>query len=85
MYLNTIGLSVIAEAFESAAYMFTHTGNVGKRTKYDAEMQCESRKSLAYIRGTGLEMTIKDFGLDCNAEMLRKNFFTMFNHKEYLD
>jgi hypothetical protein len=52
-----------------ASYFITGT------SKTMGKIQSES---YAFIRGTGLEVTLERFGLDYDAEELRRVFFQLF-------
>ena len=76
MFTN-LGLGVIASAFEEAAMLYTWTnGYLGKKNAKIAQ------EALAFIQGTSLEIAIKTYGLDYDAESLRVTFFRTFHVKQ---
>jgi len=78
MLMNTLGLSIITEAMRSASRLFISTKNVGEKKI------AEYRESLVYIQGTGLELTMQDYGVQLDAEELRNSFFTTFDQRQYI-
>ena len=59
---------------------FTHTnGYFGPHKK--VTMMKVASESLAFIQGTGLDITIKNFGLDLEPEQLRFTFYRIFHVK----
>lgn len=72
---NTIGMSIIKDAFQCAAHYLTK-GNNGYNMSSIYSTR-EGSASLAYIQGTGLEMTIQRFCLNLDADSLRTSFFHM--------
>ncbi len=77
--LNTIGIAILRETFEDAAYYLTHSS--GTRMK----KLCQASQSFAFIRGTGLELICSYYHLDYNTEELRNSFFSMVGHREYVE
>ena len=76
LIMTTIGLACIMNAFQEASMLYTYTnGYFGeKKTKL-------ARQALAFIQGTGLEVTLISYGLDYNANQLRSTFFRVFHVK----
>ena len=74
---TTLGLGAITSAFEEAAMLYTWTnGYLGKKNLKIAQ------QALAFIQGTSLEIAIKIYGVDYDAEALRNTFFRMFHVKQ---
>ena len=74
--MNTIGMACILNAFQEASMLYTYTnGYFGeKKTKL-------AQQALAFIQGTGLEVTLISYGLEYNANELRSTFFRVFHVK----
>ena len=74
LFYTTIGLCTISKAFQEAAMLYTWTnGYLGKKNEkiaYDA---------LAFIQGTGLEIMIRVYSLELDADQLRDRFFKTFH------
>jgi len=79
LFMNTIGLTIVTRALVDAHKLLMGTNNMSKIRKR------ECRESLAYIRGTGLELTLQVYEIPLDAEKLRDNFFTMINYKGYIN
>ena len=76
LYLTTIGLGSIVNAFKEASLYYTLTnGRFGPKRSQAAS------DALAFIQGTGLEITIQTFALQYDADELRTTFFRIFNVK----
>ena len=76
--METMGLACIMSAFEEASWIITNTGNRFGHHKA-AEVIKAGSEALAFIQGTGLEITIANYGLDLNAHYLRYTFYRKFN------
>ena len=76
--METMGLACIMSAFEEASWIITNTGNRFGHHKA-AEVIKAGSEALAFIQGTGLEITIANYGLDLNAHYLRCAFFRKFH------
>lgn len=71
---TSLGLGAIASAFEEAAMLYTWTnGYLGKKNMRIAQ------EALAFIQGTSLEIAIKTYSLDYDADSLRQTFFRTFH------
>ena len=75
--MNTLGLACIATAFQDAAMYYTHTNGYFGTKKMSVASQ-----ALAFIQGTSLEICIKSYGLELEAENLRTSFFRIFHVKK---
>jgi len=76
LLFTTLGLGAITSAFEEAAMFYTWTnGYFGKKNMKIAQ------EALAFIQGTSLEIAIKTYGLDYDADSLRQTFFKTFHVK----
>jgi len=72
MMLNTLGMSVLTDAFRSARHAdMTNTG----------DYQTEQQQSYVFIQGTGLERLIETFHLSYDADLLRAMFNYQYFHK----
>ena len=59
--------------------MYVHTD--GKMT-HDKLVKLESsRQALSFIGGTGLDILLQEYGLDYNADNLRRVFYQTFHVK----
>ena len=74
--MNTLGLACIASAFQDAAMLYTLTNGYFGNKKRSVATQ-----AFAFIQGTGLEICIKSYGLDLEANDLRTSFFRIFHVK----
>ena len=77
--LNTIGIAILRETFEDAAFYLTHS-NGSKMKKLN-----QAGQSFAFIRGTGLELICNYYHLDYNIDELRNSFFSLVGHREYIE
>ena len=73
---STFGLGAIASAFEEAAMFYTHTNGY-----FSSKQKHVAGEALAFIQGTGLEITLKVYGLGYDANQLRQTFFRIFHVK----
>lgn len=74
--MNTIGLAAVLGAFQEASMFYTMTnGYFGEKNKRIAT------KALAFIQGTGLDITIRAYGLNYDADQLRSVFYQTFHVK----
>ena len=78
--MATMGMACIMEAFKEASWVFTNTGNYFGRHKA-SEMIKVGSEALAFIQGTGLEITLQCYGLDYDANQLRGTFYRTFHVK----
>lgn len=76
--ISTIGMSVIAESFRSAAYLFISSGFRISSSGCLKQKVKDARESLAFISGTGLDIVIQEFNLDYDPDKLRNGFYTIF-------
>lgn len=74
--MNTLGLACIATVFQDAAMYFTHTNGY-----FGVKKKSVATQALAFIQGTGLDICIRSYGLDLEAEQLRTSFFRIFHVK----
>mgnify|MGYP001617392596 FL=1 len=59
--------------------MFVHTDG---KMSHDKLIKLESSKqALAFISGTGLDILLQEYGLDYNADSLRRLFYQTFHVK----
>ena len=79
MLANTIGISILAETMKAASFLFTHTNG------HSAKKLQEARACFAFIKGTGMELIIEDYGLGYDADRLRYSFYDYFKLRKYLD
>ncbi len=76
LMLNTIGMSVIIDALKSASYLFADTG------KYTEATMDESKKSMAFIQGTGLDIALNYYYIQLDPDQLRSDFKTAMKRKK---
>src|SRR5437773_297584 len=67
--MATMGLAVICNSLKEASVVFN--GNSSKT----------AARAMAFIQGTGLEVTIQTFELDLNANQIRAEFYRIFHAK----
>lgn len=75
--VNTIGTSILMQAFKDASYLLSKTNGY---TKYGSA--CTD--ALIFVQGTGLEMVLTQYSLAYNADKLRSTFFTLMDHRELI-
>lgn len=74
LIFTTLGLAAIASAMQEAAMFYTRTnGYFSKREQRIAH------KAMAFIQGTGLDIALRIYGLDYDADSIRSNFFRTFH------
>lgn len=73
---TTLGLGAIVSALKDAAMFYTHTNGYFSRSQ-----RTLARQALTFIQGTGLEIAIRAYGLDYDAEEIRLNFYRTFHVK----
>lgn len=73
---TSLGLGAITQAFEDAAILYTHTNGYCSRSQ-----KWLATNAVHFIQGTGLEIHIRQYRLDYNADELRNTFFRIFNVK----
>ena len=76
LFITTIGLACIANAFEDAALYFVLTNGY-----FGTSNMAIASNAMAFIQGTGLEITIKEYRLDYDADQLRNVFYRTFHVK----
>lgn len=76
LFVTTIGLAIVLNAFHDASMFYTLTAGYFGVTK-----RSRATEALAFIQGTGLELVIKAYGLGYEAEDLRQVFYRTFNVK----
>jgi len=77
LIMTTIGLAAIASAFQEAAMLYTWTnGYLGTKKQRIAN------QALAFIEGTGMDVCIKEYGLDLDPDALRSKFYRIFHVKK---
>lgn len=81
MFINTIGMSIIEEAFRTAQYCFINTTQRGHTISTSGKTIQQARESLAFIQGTGLEMVLCQYYINLDADKLRDTFFNTVHHR----
>jgi hypothetical protein len=76
LMMTTLGMQVIKQALQDAAYYVTHTSGTFNRKAMTA-----SYEAYMFVQGTGLEMVIQKFAIDLNAEVLKEEFNKIFDEK----
>ena len=76
--ISTIGMSIIADALESASYLFISSSFKIAKSGCLQHKVSEGEKSFAFISGTGLDIIIQEFELDLDPEKIRNGFYTIF-------
>lgn len=74
-----MGMSIICQTLLEASYVYTGTSGKLKNGYRTSKIASEA---LAFIHGTGLEITIERFALDLDADRVREEFEKIFktNH-----
>ena len=75
LFVATAALTMIYFSLLEASYMFTGTC---RRTNHEFRSSVRAREAYAFIQGTGLDIAIKKFNLDYDAETLRDEFNKIF-------
>jgi len=78
LFINTIGLCVLMQNLQSAAYYISHTNaNIFqyKRKHEFLYRMKDGSASYAFINGSGLDVMLNQYALDYDAEKLRDGFF----------
>ena len=75
MFMNTLGMTILENAFKTASFLFTRSNSVSEK-KLE-----EYKENLAFIQGTGLEIMLDTYHIVYDANKLRNGFFTIFNRK----
>ena len=87
--VNTLGMAILVDAFKCASKMFGDTASLVARDMPSLEQNVYTYKecvnSLAFIKGSGLEIMLDEYFIPLNADSLRGTFFTMFNHREHIE
>lgn len=77
LIMTTLGLAAIASAFQEASMLYVWTnGYLGNKNQRIAN------QALAFIEGTGMEVCIKEYGLDLDPDALRSKFYRIFHVKK---
>ena len=76
LLMTTIGLAAIVSAFEEASMFFVYTNGYFGTKKVKVASQ-----ALAFIQGTSLEICIKTYGIEYDANEQRQVFFRTFHVK----
>lgn len=74
--LTTLGLGAIVDAFKEASLYYTLTNG-----QFGPKRMRAASDALTFIQGTSLDIAIKTFGLQYDAEELRVTFFRKFHVK----
>ena len=78
--MATMGLACIMSALKEASLVFTLTSTHYGRHQVKPLLKLGS-EALAFIQGTGLDVTIVNYGLDLEADQLRLTFYRIFHVK----
>lgn len=74
--LYELGISIIREHARAAAVGLIYA----MTPAYRAHEICES---LAFFRGSGLDMVVQTFGIEIDAETFRETFYTWADHQRH--
>ena len=77
LMFKSLGIGAISQAFEDASILYTHTNHYCSRSQ-----KWLATNAIHFIQGTGLEIHIKQYELDYDADVLRNTFFRIFNVKQ---
>ena len=89
--MNTLGKAVLLQTFQEASLVFTETDKRVERdlpysTYYNNfHVNENKKKAFAFIKGTGLEIFIQHYNLEYDAQELRNTFFTIVEHREFIE
>lgn len=70
-----MGLSIICRTILEASYVFTGTSGNNKNCYQSSKI---AQEALAFIQGTGLDITIQRFALDLDPDKVREEFDKIF-------
>lgn len=76
--MTTMALSMICHSLKEASFLFTGTSNNPRNEFSRSDI---ATQAYAFIQGTGLDVMIKDFSLDLNADRIRDEFNRIFGTK----
>lgn len=76
--MTTMALSMICNTLIEASFAIS-SNSMPKTNLYNKKVVQEA---YAFIQGTGLEVTIKNFNLDLNADRLRSEFHKIFHARD---
>lgn len=79
--MATMGAAIIMSSFEEASLFFVVTNSYYGRHKVSELIKMGSN-ALAFVQSTGLEVTIKCYGLEYDADALRSSFYRIFHVKK---
>lgn len=77
--LNRIGIGVIKEALQSAAYYLTHSNGNNMRQLNEAS------QSFTFVSGTGLDVIINYYHLDYNSDRLKDAFYCTVGRRDLIE
>lgn len=75
MVFAQIGVSVIQNSLKEASYVYVGTSS-DPYHKFRSSVVAE--QALAFVEGSGLDITIQRFGLDFDPMKIREEFHRMF-------
>lgn len=74
--MMTMGLAIITHSLKEASYVYAGTSTYDHNKFRHSKL---AMQALAFIEGTGLDITIQRFGLDLNAHNIREEFHRKFH------
>ena len=79
--MTTLGESILVETLRSAAYYITRSNGLFKPSHYrDKSFLKEAGNCYFFIQSTGLDVLIKYYHLDYNADDVRSTFNYCVRH-----
>jgi hypothetical protein len=70
--LMLLGIKIIENTVKEASYYIIKTNNFGE--KFSCKTMIAGSQSYTFMTGTGLELLIKYYNLDYNADKIRSGF-----------
>ena len=80
--INTIGMAIIVDSLRSAASYICKKEDYGKLRYFTKK---DGIESLAFIQGSGLEITLQEYGIPLNASSIRTVFFSIMDRRDLIN
>ncbi len=82
-------MAILVDAFKCASKMFGDTSNLIDRNRPSLDQNVytysDCVESLAFIKGTGLEIVLHEYSIPLDGHSLRATFFTVFNERKHIE
>lgn len=76
--METLLVGIIVDTFLEASYMFGYRQKANAVGHTNPKLMDNAKEAFAFISGTGLDIMIKEYGIDLNPEELRFQFYQKF-------